>query len=76
MEETLTLEELYLLYDARMKVEHRTNKFLAALQGVDLDEQAAEDFERVKMRADAALAGVTEEEFVFDMIGIEFDDDD
>lgn len=77
MEDTLTLEELYLLIDASRKVEHRNHKFLAAMQGVDLDEGSNDAaFEKVKMKAMADLEGKSEEEFVFDMIGIEVDDDD
>lgn len=77
MEESITLEELYLLVDAMYRKEHRQNKFAAALKGVDLDEgQESEDFERIKLKAQADLAGRNEEEFVFDMIGIEIDTDD
>lgn len=77
MEEYITLDELYLLVDAMHRKEYRANKFAAALKGVDLDEgQEQEDFERIKIRAQAELAGKNEEEFVFDMIGIEVDTDD
>lgn len=77
MEDTLTLEELYLLIDASRKAEHRNHKFFAAMQGIDLDEGSNDEaFERVKMKAMADLEGKSEEEFVFDMIGIEVDDDE
>jgi hypothetical protein len=77
MEDDLTLEELYLLVDGMHRTEHRRNKFMAALNGVDLDEGAKNaDFEKVKQRADAALAGRTEEQQIFDIIGIEIEDDD
>jgi hypothetical protein len=77
MEDTLTLEELYLLVDARHREEHRRNRFAAAMQGVDIDEgQADADFERVQRKAAADLAGKTEDEFVFSMIGIEVESDE
>ena len=77
MEENLTLDELYLLRNAQHDAEYRRNKFMAALKGIDLDEQQeAADFERVKRQAAAELAGVSEEQYVFDLIGIEVDDDD
>lgn len=77
MEDTLTMEELYLIVDAQFRKEHREHKFLAAMQGVDLDEGKAEaEFEDIKRRAQADIAGVTEEEFVWSQIGIEVDTDD
>lgn len=77
MEEELTLEELYALMEGMQKTEHRRNKFAAALQGVDLDEGKKDDaFERIKQKAAANLSGKSEEEYVFDMIGIVVEDDD
>lgn len=77
MEEVLTLDELYLLVEKAREEEHRQNRFLAALQGVDLDEgKTDEAFERVKQKAAADLAGKSEEEYVFDLIGIEVEPDD
>lgn len=77
MEDELTLEELYLLQESIYRTEHRHNKFMAAMNGVNLDEgQKNEDFEKVKQRAEAALAGKTEEQHIFDIIGIEIEDDD
>jgi hypothetical protein len=76
MEETLTLDELTLLVDETYKSEDRERRFLAALQGINLDEESDAKFDDVKRRADAALAGVSEEEYVFDLIGIEVEDDD
>jgi len=78
MEDDLTLEELYLLAAAQQRSEQRHNKFMAALNGVDLDEASKKDdaFDRVKMRAAADLAGKSEEEYVLGMIGFEVEDDD
>lgn len=79
MEETLTLEEAYLLMEAMYRKEERHNKFAAAIQGINLDEHTSteDEFERIKRRAEAELTGRTEEEVTFEMIiEIESDDDD
>lgn len=76
MEERLTLEELYLLVDSLHRSEHRRNRFAAALKGVDLDEDKSDDkFEDVRRRAEAELAGKSEEAYSLDSI-IEFEPDD
>lgn len=77
MEDELTLEELYAIINGMHETEHREHKFMAALQGVDLDEGKSDaKFDDIKQRAAAELAGKTEQEYVFDMIGIEVEDDD
>jgi hypothetical protein len=78
MEDSLTLDELYLLRNALYEAEHRRNKFAAALKGIDIDEdsESSSDFEEVQRRVQADLGGKSEQEFVFDMIGIEIEDDD
>jgi oligoribonuclease (3'-5' exoribonuclease) len=78
MEEILTMEELIALQQAMYRKEHRHQKFLAAMNGVDLDEgKDSEAFERVKTAAAAELAGKSEQQYVFEnIIGIEFEEDD
>lgn len=78
MEETLTLDEAYALLDAMYRKEERSNRFAAAIQGIDLDEHtnSDDDFERIKKKAEADLAGKTEEEHTFDIIGIAYESDD
>ncbi len=77
MEDKLTLDELYLLRSAAQKVQHRAFKFMAALKGIDLDEeQNQSSFEEVQRRAAAELAGISEEEYVFNEIGIDIEHDD
>jgi hypothetical protein len=39
LEESLTIEELILTVESMRDKEHRHHKFLAAMQGVDLDEE-------------------------------------
>lgn len=77
MEENLTLNEVNLLAEASRNKEKREQRFLAALKGIDLDEkESTSSFEEVQKKAAAALAGQTEEEYVFNMIGIEYDKDE
>lgn len=79
MEEVLTLDELYLLRGAAAEIEYRHNKFAAGLEGIDLEEEVNKQkssFDDVKRRVEAELAGKTEEEYVFDLIGIEVEADD
>lgn len=74
MENVLTLEELQLLIESKQEAEHREHKFLAAMKGVDLDEHISKEndvFDKVKIKAAADLAGKSEDEFVFNMIGID-----
>lgn len=78
MEDCLTLDELYLLIEAKQRADHDERKFLAALKGIDLDEEtnSTSEFEALQIKAQAELAGKSTQEYVFDMIGIEIEDDD
>lgn len=77
MEDSITLDELYEYAEEIREVEHRRNKFAAALKGIDIDEgRSDERFEAVKQKAASALTGKSEEEIVFDLIGIEVESDD
>lgn len=71
------MEELYLLLDSMRERQHSEHKFMAALKGVDLDEgNTNNDFDRIKQQAAAELAGKSEDEYVFDLIGIQIEEDD
>ena len=76
LEDNLTLGELEILLSKAREVEHDRQRFAASLKGIDLDkgdeESAEERFERVKRRAQAKLAGMSEEQFEFAEIGIQF----
>lgn len=77
MEESLTLDELYLLMNTKNEQEHNHRKFLAALKGIDLDENKEdEDFESVRRRAEATLANKSENEYTLEQIGFEVESDD
>lgn len=57
------MEELYSFHSAMYRAEHRRNKFAAALKGVDLDKSERDaQFDEIRAKADALLAGVPEEE--------------
>lgn len=78
MEDNLTLEELNLLLEMKRRQEDEDRKFLAGVNGIDLDKNSDEEtsFEEIKRKADAALAGMTEEEYFFDIVGIEVESDE
>lgn len=78
MEYELTFEELMLILKSEREKEHRKNRFYALFKGVDLDENENEEsaFQQTRMQADAAMAGMTKDQYVFDMIGIDIDIDD
>lgn len=74
LEESVGLDELNLILKAAHNVEHRRNRFMAALKGHNIDgpEQAI-SFEEVQRRAEAKVAGVDIEALDFDDLGIDFE---
>ena len=60
MEESLTLEELYLLLKVHQEGEYSRRKFAAALKGIDLDEEGGSGsesrFDEIRAEADAILS--------------------
>ncbi len=71
LEESITVEELHNLVEAQHDREYRGWKFQAGLKGIDLEAEAnGSKFEEVKKRAEARLAGKTEEEASFSDFGI------
>lgn len=76
LEESLTLEELDLLIKVKRERDYEERKFLAALKGIDLDDNKDSTFDEVKMKAEAALAGKSENEYIFeDVIGIDIEEE-
>ena len=75
LEEVISLDELNLLVNALREKEHRHNRFMAALKGIDIDEgsseSAEERFERAKRRAESKLSGVSEEELEMSDFGLD-----
>ncbi len=81
LEESLSLPELQAILDASRKEKHEDRKFMAALKGIDLDEDAKKEaddrVDRIKRRAEARLRGVSEADVDRqadgDMFGLEFE---
>lgn len=75
LEESLNLSELELIVKAARDKEHRHNKFMAAIQGIDIDAGAQEDakerFDRIERKVRARLSGESEEKLEFDDLGID-----
>lgn len=75
LEESLTLDELMLLYKECHKKVDQDRKFAASLKGIDLgndNEEEESSFEEVERRAQAKLAGKSENELEFAEIGFGF----
>lgn len=73
LEESLSLNELYQVLESMREKDHSDKKFMAALKGIDLDENKEQDeaFEEVKRRAQAKLTGRSEQELQLGELGIE-----
>lgn len=75
----MSLAELSQVLDSSRKVQREQNKFLAAIQGIDIDKNksdGADAFEEVKRRAQAKLAGMSEEELDLSEVGISIEVED
>lgn len=77
LEEKINLEELMVILDAARERDYRNQRFMASLQGIDIDagakEAAQERLDRIKQRANAKLSGKTEEELEWSELGMEFE---
>lgn len=77
LEEKLNLSELYIILDASRKREHEKNRFLAALQGVDIDKghqtSAEERFNEIQNRVNAKLSGKSQEEIELGFFGLDIE---
>jgi len=80
MELSISLPELELLIDSEREKIHNSNKFLAAINGINLDAASAsyaEDaVERAKNRARALAAGMDEESYEFSTMGLGIETDE
>lgn len=74
IEEALTLDELMLLYGTITDKINEDRRFAASLKGIDLgdDSEKSSSFEEVERRAQAKLAGKSEEELEFNDMGFGF----
>lgn len=74
LENSINIDELHMILKAARDREERQNRFAAALKGINLDEgKNDEAFEAVQRRAEARLAGKTEDEIEFEELGIEIE---
>lgn len=77
LENSLCLSELEAIVKASRDKEHRHNKFMAAIQGIDIDkgqEDSVEDrFEAVQRRAEARMSGRSEIELEFNSFGLDIE---
>lgn len=75
----LNVEELYAILDAAREREHRHNKFMAALKGIDIDAANKEDiqerFDAVQRRADSKLTGKSVDAIEYDELGFDIETD-
>lgn len=80
LEEALCLAELRLIIGSMRERELRSQKFQAAIQGIDLDkasaQKAQEDFKRVQDRVNARLAGKSDQEFHLNTMGFDVETDE
>jgi hypothetical protein len=67
LEESISVDELSLIVKAAHERETRHHRVMAALKGIKWDEGGSEQdhktaFERAQLKADAIIAGISEEE--------------
>lgn len=75
----MSLAELNQVLESSRKAKKEQNTFLAAIQGIDLEKNSkseTSDFEEVKRRAQARLAGMSEEELDLSEVGISIEVED
>lgn len=75
LESKINLDELQLILEKAHDRDYQNQKFLAAIQGIDLDEGSREDaedrFEEIERRAQARLQGRSVEELEYDELGLD-----
>jgi len=80
LEEFISLPELEAILAKAREKERDHQKFLAAIQGIDLDkysqEEAEDAFNRVQRRAQARLTGMSQEMIEHAEFGMEFEIED
>jgi hypothetical protein len=77
LEASINVKELEAIVGAAREQEFRKNKFLAAIQGIDLDgaEDAKERFDEIQKRALERLTGKSVETQEFEELGIDIETD-
>lgn len=71
----INLEELRVILDAARERDYRNQRFMAAIQGIDIDKGAKDEaknrFEEVKQRVEARLQGKSQEQMEYDNLGLD-----
>ena len=77
LEENITLPELEGILAAGRDKERREQRFMAALKGIDLDEEdkqdAQEKFDEVQRRVQAQLTGANPQQLELDVFGLDIE---
>lgn len=77
LEDALTLQELKAIISVNRQTEARNNKFLAAIQGINLDDATEEDveerFRKTQLRAAAKMSGKEENQMVMEELGFGYE---
>ena len=76
LEASLNLNELEVVVTAAREREMRHNRFMAAIQGIDIDKDQDDNkdrFEEVQRRVEAKLSGKSEESLELDGFGLDIE---
>ena len=80
LENHINLNELSVILEAARERDYRNQKFMAAIQGIDIDKGAKEDakakFEQIETRVQARLQGRSVEELEYDELGLDVEIED
>lgn len=81
LEESISLPELMSIVESSREKELRDRRFAAALKGINLDEQsgssAKDRVEEMKRKAEAMQSNnISEDQFEFDELGLDFEEED
>jgi len=77
MEDNLSLDELIAILDAHREDQYQRNKFLAAIQGIDLEGENNKDkVEEIKLRVRARQAGMHEDDLEVMEVGFGIEEED
>jgi DNA-binding transcriptional MerR regulator len=80
LELTISLDELQAILEANRERELRDRRFAAALKGINLDEHVAADakekVEEMKRKIEALNEGLSEDQFEFNDLGLDFEEED
>ena len=75
LEMHISLDELKMILDASRERDHNRNRFMAAIQGIDIDKDAKnsarEKFDAVQQRVNAKLQGKSTEQLEYDELGLD-----